>query len=95
MQIDAGGHRRNTEHSELLQAVQAACRRQVTTMAHLDRPMYLLGYLSSSGRVYLIDKVRRSCHIALQSRVSPQHIGSICLPCGLPLEPRLSQQRVC
>ena len=29
---------------------------QVTTMAHLDRPMYLLGYLASTSRVYLIDK---------------------------------------
>lgn len=25
-------------------------------MAHLDRPMYLLGYLAGSSRVYLIDK---------------------------------------
>lgn len=25
-------------------------------MAHLDRPMYLLGYLPGAGRVYLIDK---------------------------------------
>src|SRR6476646_3409764 len=30
--------------------------KQVTTMAHLDRPMYLLGYLASTSRVYLIDK---------------------------------------
>jgi coatomer subunit beta' len=30
--------------------------RQVTTMAHLDRPMYLLGFLPASSRVYLIDK---------------------------------------
>lgn len=29
---------------------------QVTTMFHLDRPMYLLGYLASQSRVYLIDK---------------------------------------
>ncbi|TYJ17985.1 hypothetical protein E1A91_A09G090900v1 [Gossypium mustelinum] len=29
---------------------------EVTTMFHLDRPMYLLGYLSSQSRVYLIDK---------------------------------------
>ncbi|RRT66581.1 hypothetical protein B296_00012310 [Ensete ventricosum] len=28
----------------------------VTTMFHLDRPMYLLGYLASQSRVYLIDK---------------------------------------
>lgn len=26
-------------------------------MYHLDRPMYLLGYLASQQRVYLIDKV--------------------------------------
>ncbi|URE18611.1 hypothetical protein MUK42_11205 [Musa troglodytarum] len=29
---------------------------RVTTMFHLDRPMYLLGYLASQSRVYLIDK---------------------------------------
>ncbi|KAI3957373.1 hypothetical protein MKW98_003094 [Papaver atlanticum] len=29
---------------------------EVTTMFHLDRPMYLLGYLASHSRVYLIDK---------------------------------------
>lgn len=29
---------------------------EVTTMAHLDRPMYLLGFLPASSRVYLIDK---------------------------------------
>lgn len=29
---------------------------EVTTMFHLDRPMYLLGYLAAQGRVYLIDK---------------------------------------
>ncbi|KAF6142000.1 hypothetical protein GIB67_037968 [Kingdonia uniflora] len=28
----------------------------VTTMFHLDRPMYLLGYLAGQSRVYLIDK---------------------------------------
>ncbi|CAD6340303.1 unnamed protein product [Miscanthus lutarioriparius] len=28
----------------------------VTTMYHLDRPMYLLGYLANQSRVYLIDK---------------------------------------
>lgn len=26
-------------------------------MFHLDRPMYLLGYLASQSKVYLIDKV--------------------------------------
>lgn len=31
---------------------------EVTTMFHLDRPMYLLGYLASQSRIYLIDKVR-------------------------------------
>ncbi|KAG6733793.1 hypothetical protein I3842_01G241200 [Carya illinoinensis] len=29
---------------------------EVTTMFHLDRPMYLLGYLAGQSRVYLIDK---------------------------------------
>lgn len=29
---------------------------EVTTMFHLDRPMYLLGYLAAQSRVYLIDK---------------------------------------
>ena len=29
----------------------------MTTMFHLDRPMYLLGYLASQSKVYLIDKV--------------------------------------
>ncbi|XP_078428551.1 coatomer subunit beta'-1 isoform X2 [Wolffia australiana] len=29
---------------------------EVTTMFHLDRPMYLLGYLASQSRVYLVDK---------------------------------------
>jgi coatomer subunit beta' len=29
---------------------------QVTTLFHLDRPMYLLGYLANQSRVYLIDK---------------------------------------
>ncbi|GJM90577.1 hypothetical protein PR202_ga06875 [Eleusine coracana subsp. coracana] len=28
----------------------------VTTLFHLDRPMYLLGYLANQSRVYLIDK---------------------------------------
>ena len=30
---------------------------EVTTMFHLDRPMYLLGYLAAQSKVYLIDKV--------------------------------------
>eukprot|EP00898_Chlorokybus_atmophyticus_P005738 jgi/Chlat1/6165/Chrsp41S09032 len=29
---------------------------EVTTMYHLDRPMYLLGYLANQSRLYLIDK---------------------------------------
>jgi len=29
---------------------------EVTTICHLDRPMYLLGYLAAQNRVYLIDK---------------------------------------
>ncbi|XP_042446952.1 coatomer subunit beta'-1-like isoform X1 [Zingiber officinale] len=29
---------------------------EVTTMFHLDRPMYLLGYIASQSQVYLIDK---------------------------------------
>ncbi|VAI69855.1 unnamed protein product [Triticum turgidum subsp. durum] len=29
---------------------------EVTTMYHLDRPMYLMGYLANQSRVYLIDK---------------------------------------
>ncbi|KAI8462483.1 MAG: coatomer WD associated region-domain-containing protein [Monoraphidium minutum] len=29
---------------------------EVTTMYHLDRPMYLLGYLAAQSRVYLIDR---------------------------------------
>lgn len=30
---------------------------EVSTMFHLDRPLYLLGYLASQSKVYLIDKV--------------------------------------
>lgn len=29
---------------------------EVTVMYHLDRPMYLLGYLTKEAKVYLIDK---------------------------------------
>ncbi|KAG1667995.1 hypothetical protein FOA52_000639 [Chlamydomonas sp. UWO 241] len=29
---------------------------EVTTMCHLDRPLYLLGYLAAQSRVFLIDK---------------------------------------
>lgn len=30
--------------------------KEVTTLYHLDRPMYLLGYLAAQNRVYLIDR---------------------------------------
>ncbi|RZR84434.1 hypothetical protein BHM03_00011270 [Ensete ventricosum] len=42
-------------------------RGDVTTMFHLDRPMYLLGYLASQSRVYLIDKEFNVAHF-LESR---------------------------
>lgn len=29
---------------------------EVTTLYHLDKPMYLLGYLAAQSRVYLIDR---------------------------------------
>ena len=29
---------------------------EVTTLFHLDRPMYLLGYLAAQNRLYLVDK---------------------------------------
>ena len=29
---------------------------EVTTMYHLARPLYLLGYLATQNRVFLIDK---------------------------------------
>lgn len=32
---------------------------QVITLAHLDRPMWLLGYLPKEDRVYLVDKQRQ------------------------------------
>lgn len=38
---------------------------EVTTMFHLDRPMYLLGYLASQSRVYLIDKARAAARPVL------------------------------
>ncbi|KAG6481848.1 hypothetical protein ZIOFF_058471 [Zingiber officinale] len=46
------------EAFELLHEVNERVRTGiwVTTMFHLDRPMYLLGYLASQSRVYLIDK---------------------------------------
>lgn len=40
---------------------------EVTTMYHLDRPMYLLGYLASHSKVYLIDKVSAAVRYLLTS----------------------------
>lgn len=34
-------------------------------MFHLDRPMYLLGYLAAQSKVYLIDKVSLSSLLSL------------------------------
>ncbi len=34
---------------------------EVTTVVHLDRPMYLLGYLAAQNRVFLIDKWVSNC----------------------------------
>ena len=42
---------------------------EVTVMYHLDRPMYLLGYLVKEARVYLIDKV--SCPQQRASHETP------------------------
>lgn len=33
---------------------------EVTTMGHLDRPMYLLGYMAHHSRLYLMDKEFKS-----------------------------------
>ena len=38
---------------------------EVTTMYHLDRPLYLLGYLASQSKVYLLDKVSRECKVQM------------------------------
>ena len=38
------------------QPAQLLRRRRGITLFHLDRPMYLLGYLAAQNRVYLIDK---------------------------------------
>jgi hypothetical protein len=52
---------------------------EVTTLFHLDKPMYLLGYLAAQSRVYLID------------RCGSKH-GMACLPaclcsvCALPFQ---------
>ena len=57
---------------------------EVTTMFHLDRPMYLLGYLASQSRVYLIDKARAATlpatasacvHPAGTLPASPAHVA--------------------
>ncbi len=37
-------------------------------MFHLDRPMYLLGYLASQSRIYLIDKVRRHQRLGFSAK---------------------------
>lgn len=29
---------------------------EVTTLFHLDKPLYLLGYLAAQSRIYLVDK---------------------------------------
>jgi len=29
---------------------------EVTTLFHLDKPMYLLGYLAAQSRIYLMDR---------------------------------------
>jgi coatomer subunit beta' len=29
---------------------------EVTTLCHLDRPLYILGYLAALNRIFLIDK---------------------------------------
>jgi len=38
---------------------------EVTTLYHLDRPMYLLGYLASHSRVFLIDRDYTICSYTL------------------------------
>ena len=44
---------------------------EVTTMFHLDRPMYLLGYLAAQSQVYLIDKVYFSLPISSELTRAP------------------------
>ena len=48
---------------------------EVTTMFHLDRPMYLLGYLASQSKVYLIDKVSLLTFLLLS-------VVAFCTGCG-------------
>ncbi len=43
---------------------------QVTTLYHLDRPMYMLGYLAAQNRVYLID---REVRLVLPQVPAPVH----------------------
>ena len=52
---------------------------QVTTMFHLDRPMYLLGYLASQSRIYLIDKARPLRSSARYSMSLAQLLLSRCM----------------
>ena len=60
---------------------------EVTTMFHLDRPMYLLGYLASQSRVYLIDKARAAAWPAPPCRSMRALAGA--LPgTGCPLRTR-------
>lgn len=42
---------------------------EIVTLAHLDRPFYLLGYLLSSGRLYLCDKDVNIVSYGLQQSV--------------------------
>jgi len=53
-------------------------RVQVTTMYHLDRPMYLLGYLASLNRVFLVDKCVRALFCFCCS--VPAVLFLLCLP---------------
>lgn len=54
---------------------------EVTTMYHLDRPMYLLGYLASHSKVYLIDKVRSPSFFLLLRHHSHWVITSTATAC--------------
>ena len=51
---------------------------EVTTMFHLDRPLYLLGYLASQSRVYLIDKVLLHLQMAAKPCLSSR--AAVLLP---------------
>ena len=62
---------------------------EVITLGHLDRRMYMLGYLSKEGRVYLMDK---SCNVAsyhiplsileYQTAVVRKCVRNSCCVCG-------------